>query len=383
MLGYLLRAERWQRGLDLRGLGLTGFDRRLDDRRRRSSRGLGCCQERAVDRLGLRRRIGAELVGQEPAALLVDLERLGPVAGGGVRLHQEPVAPLSKRRERDRLLGPLGRLSRITRRQARLGQRTHGATTDLRELASLLHDPESVLPGKKRALEQRGRQLGSGPHLFHLACLERVLRLLGCLRSSGDVNPRAVRQVEPVAAERVRQHDPVVCKQAAQLAHDHRQCLLPGRGRRFPPDRVRKLVPRHRPALGRDQVHEQKPALTPWQAPLIHHSAVRLRGDPTCEEHPQPRRLSHGLTLVLPPSKCAFLACGQAVMEKTLTCNCGHEARAGDDDALAAEVQRHAWQAHGMALSHQEALLLVLRGEPTRLPTTARTTRTESNEEER
>ena len=70
-------------------------------------------------------------------------------------------------------------------------------------------------------------------------------------------------------------------------------------------------------------------------------------------------------------------------MEKTLTCNCGHEAPAGDDDALAAEVQRHAWQAHGMALSHQEALLLVLRGEPTRLPTTARTTRTESNEEER
>jgi hypothetical protein len=70
-------------------------------------------------------------------------------------------------------------------------------------------------------------------------------------------------------------------------------------------------------------------------------------------------------------------------MNKTLTCNCGHEARAGDDDARAAEVQRHAWKAHGMALSHQEALLLVLRGEPTRLPTTARTTRIESNEEER
>ena len=69
-------------------------------------------------------------------------------------------------------------------------------------------------------------------------------------------------------------------------------------------------------------------------------------------------------------------------MNKTLTCNCGHEARAGDDDALAAEVQRHAWQEHGMALSHQEALLLVVRGEPTRLPTTSRT-RTESNEEER
>lgn len=70
-------------------------------------------------------------------------------------------------------------------------------------------------------------------------------------------------------------------------------------------------------------------------------------------------------------------------MDKTLTCNSGHEARAGDDNALAVEVQRHAWQAHARALSHQEALLLVFRGEPTRLPTTPRTTRTESNEEER
>lgn len=71
------------------------------------------------------------------------------------------------------------------------------------------------------------------------------------------------------------------------------------------------------------------------------------------------------------------------VMDKTLTCDCGYEARAGDDDTLAAEAQRHAWQAHGMALSHREALLLVVCGEPTRLPATARTTRTESNEEEK
>jgi hypothetical protein len=70
-------------------------------------------------------------------------------------------------------------------------------------------------------------------------------------------------------------------------------------------------------------------------------------------------------------------------MDTTLTCDCGYEARAGDNDALAAEVQRHAWQAHGMALSHQEALLLVFGGKPTRLPTTPRTARTESNEEER
>lgn len=70
-------------------------------------------------------------------------------------------------------------------------------------------------------------------------------------------------------------------------------------------------------------------------------------------------------------------------MDKTLTCDCGYEARAGDDDALAAEIRRHAWQAHGMALSHQEGLVLVFRGELTRLPTTPPITRTESDEEER
>jgi hypothetical protein len=70
-------------------------------------------------------------------------------------------------------------------------------------------------------------------------------------------------------------------------------------------------------------------------------------------------------------------------MDKTLTCECGYEARGGDAGALAAEAQRHAWQAHGMALSHQEALLLVFCGETDRLPTTPSYTRTESNEEER
>jgi hypothetical protein len=68
-------------------------------------------------------------------------------------------------------------------------------------------------------------------------------------------------------------------------------------------------------------------------------------------------------------------------VDKTLTCDCGFEARAGNDELLVAEVRRHAWQAHGMALSHQEALLLVFRGELTRLPTTTPTTGTEPKEE--
>ena len=46
-----------------------------------------------------------------------------------------------------------------------------------------------------------------------------------------------------------------------------------------------------------------------------------------------------------------------------LHCHCGFEARAKDEDALVAEVQRHARRAHGMALSDDEALLLAFRAE--------------------
>ncbi len=46
-----------------------------------------------------------------------------------------------------------------------------------------------------------------------------------------------------------------------------------------------------------------------------------------------------------------------------LQCDCGFKARAADEERLVAEVQRHARDAHGMALSHEEALLLAFRAE--------------------
>jgi Protein of unknown function (DUF1059) len=45
-------------------------------------------------------------------------------------------------------------------------------------------------------------------------------------------------------------------------------------------------------------------------------------------------------------------------VDKVLHCECGFEARAAHEDGLVAEVQRHAWEAHGMPLSRNEALLL-------------------------
>ncbi len=46
-----------------------------------------------------------------------------------------------------------------------------------------------------------------------------------------------------------------------------------------------------------------------------------------------------------------------------LHCDCGFEARAADEDEFVVEVQRHASEAHGMTLSHDEALLLAFRAE--------------------
>ena len=48
-------------------------------------------------------------------------------------------------------------------------------------------------------------------------------------------------------------------------------------------------------------------------------------------------------------------------MDRVVHCECGFEARAGHEQGLVAEVRRHAWEAHGMALSHDEALLLAFR----------------------
>ena len=66
-----------------------------------------------------------------------------------------------------------------------------------------------------------------------------------------------------------------------------------------------------------------------------------------------------------------------------LHCECGFEARAEDEDGLVAEVRRHARDAHGMALSHLEALLLAFRaGLDQEAPITIPRRRTTQTDEE-
>ena len=50
-------------------------------------------------------------------------------------------------------------------------------------------------------------------------------------------------------------------------------------------------------------------------------------------------------------------------VEKVITCECGFDARAADEEGLLAAVRRHAAEAHCMPLSHNDALLLVFHAE--------------------
>ena len=106
-------------------------------------------EQAAVDRLGLGRRVGAELLREQPSAPLVHLERLRAVAGGGVRLHQAPVSGLAKRLEGDRLLGPAHRLRRSHPTQATRPPGRQRAATNVCELTPLLLDPAPSSPGRK------------------------------------------------------------------------------------------------------------------------------------------------------------------------------------------------------------------------------------------
>jgi predicted small metal-binding protein len=45
----------------------------------------------------------------------------------------------------------------------------------------------------------------------------------------------------------------------------------------------------------------------------------------------------------------------------TLRCECGYEARGESEEQLVAAVQRHAWDAHGMTLSLDDARRLATR----------------------
>jgi predicted small metal-binding protein len=54
----------------------------------------------------------------------------------------------------------------------------------------------------------------------------------------------------------------------------------------------------------------------------------------------------------------------QEIVEQTLRCECGYEARGEDEEQLVAAVRNHARGAHGMTLSPDDGRRLVRRVAP-------------------
>ncbi len=47
--------------------------------------------------------------------------------------------------------------------------------------------------------------------------------------------------------------------------------------------------------------------------------------------------------------------------DKIIRCDCGYRLGAGTEHRQVAEVRRHAWEAHGISFSTEEALAVLLR----------------------
>ena len=226
-------------------------------------------------------------------------------------LHQQPVPGLPERLEPDRLLGPARRLSSGAGAQARVGQGGHRAAAGVGEFAPLVLNPLAVIARQEGPPGQRLRQQGRGLRRRGVARGEGPLRLVGRVGRGDRVDPGPLGQLEPVAAEGRRQRAGAVesrlGEQRTQLAHQHRQCLIPGRWRSLPPQGRRELVPRHRPSPLHRQVGEQQPALPPRQARVLHREAVGLERDPPHQENLQAGPPSRLLAYILPRSSSAFL----------------------------------------------------------------------------
>ena len=279
------------------GSAAAGAGRRLFSKSRRG-------QKLTVDRVGLGRRIRSKLLRQEPPAPFVDLERLGPVARGRVCLHQPPVPGLTERLEGDHLVGPLRRLCGVAETKGCVPEHRPCAALEIGQLSALLVDPGAGFARQERLTHQGRGQRCSRPRLLELSGGERCLRRGDRVRRDDHIDPGSFREIEPVAAECAGQRGPAVdaCVRegTAQLARDHRQRLVPGRGRCLSPERLGELVLRHRPAPFRNQVREDEATLPAREPSSVEHDTVGFDCDTPCEEDPQLYGSGHPLGLILP-----------------------------------------------------------------------------------
>ncbi len=241
-----LAADEQGAGDDGRDLAATSPGRLVLPRRRPRAATVRCealdlgvratgraAEDLEIDGLGLRRRVGAELVGEEAPGALEHAECLGRVARGDVRLHQRAVAGLAEGLES----GDLGRISdcvpELPLRKRRIAQAFERTHEDVTEVAPLILDPPSVLARQKRPPSKLGRRRGLRPSLVELPPGEGRFSPLQRGHRRVEVDPGIGGQCELIAAERAPQHaravDAALLEERAQLRRQHPECLLPRR----------------------------------------------------------------------------------------------------------------------------------------------------------
>ena len=202
----------------------------------------------------------AELVAQQAAQLVVDLERLGHVAGGGQGLHQQAMAGFAEGGARHQLPG-----GALSARELRAAQRQPAAGGPLERLqlerfvlAALVLRPIALLAGQEARPQQLQRRPGmlerSAPRRVAGVRTGRLDRLGGGLHVDPDRRGQGKPQLR-ATVERGRRQG------AAKPGQDHAQVGLRVLRRPARPDHVDQ-----RAALGAavgagEQVGQQRPGL--------------------------------------------------------------------------------------------------------------------------
>ena len=130
-------------------------------------------EEGQVERLGLRCRVDAQLLGQQPAAALVGAQRLGPVATRGVGCEQQPVRRLAVRLEPHRLGGDGGRERGLVEVEPGPGEQLEGADPGRVQVVAELGHPRPVLTGEELVAEHHPGVGGEAGGLAEVAGIER------------------------------------------------------------------------------------------------------------------------------------------------------------------------------------------------------------------
>ena len=237
--------------------------------------------------LGRRARRRAQHVPEAVPQPVVDEQRLGCVAAGGERLHQQAVPALAVGSAGDQAPGCA--FCRVelaaTDLDARPAHELERPNQDLLEPPALLVDPGRVLAGEEGArrnvLSHAARSPGAGKVALRNGALGAVQTLGGRF----GVDPGAVGEREPHLAA------PVERNRGAQLREQRAEAV--GRAG-LGPECVRELVAGHRPVPVDRQEREREPALSTGELAL---DAVPVDpcDEPAAELDP---RLSQGFAKV-------------------------------------------------------------------------------------